>query len=99
MSLSIDIANVEILEDYIKFNDQIIDYFDLLAFWEDVRDNKISYQMEILKKYFGNLSSTNFEKLIEILNRISYINLSMKDEQGVSLLMYQPFKRQVGLAL
>lgn len=94
-----DIANVEIMEECIKFNDQFIDYFKLLSFMADVRDKNIAYQKEIFMKYFSDLSEDNFNKLIKIFDRIEYINLNVKDEKGDSLLMYQPFKRQEGLQL
>ena len=93
------IANVELFDEFLQFNDQIIDYIDLLSFWEFVRDNNITIKDNILNKYFSHLSTNNLEKFVSVLSKIEYINMECKDVNGVQLLMYQPFRRFEGLRL
>lgn len=96
---STGIADVKLFDEYLQFNDQIIDYIDLLSFWEYVRDNNITIKSSVLSRYFSHLSSDNFNKFVSILSKIEYINMNCKDVNGVQLLMYQPCRRIEGLRL
>ena len=96
---STGIADVKLFDEYLQFNDQIIDYIDLLSFWEYVRDNNITIKSNILSRYFSHLSNDNFNKFVSILSQIEYINMNCKDVNGVQLLMYQPCRRIESLRL
>lgn len=96
---STGIADVKLFDEYLQFNDQIIDYIDLLSFWEYVRDNNITIKSNVLSRYFSHLSNDNFNKFVSILSQIEYINMNCKDVNGVQLLMYQPCRRIEGLRL
>ena len=96
---STGIADVKLFDEFFQFNDQIIDYIDLLSFWEYVRDNNITIKSNILSRYFSHLSNDNFNKFVSILSKIEYINMNCKDVNGVQLLMYQPCRRIESLRL
>ena len=96
---STGIADVKLFDEFLQFNNQIIDYIDLLAFWEYVRDNNITIKSNILSRYFSHLSNDNFNKFVSILSQIEYINMNCKDVNGVQLLMYQPCRRIESLRL
>lgn len=96
---STGIADVKLFDEYLQFNDQIIDYIDLLSFWEYVRDNNITIKSNVLSRYFSHLSNDNFNKFVSILSQIEYINMNCKDVNGVQLLMYQPCRRIESLRL
>ncbi len=96
---STGIADVEIFDEYIQINDQVIDYIDLLSFWEYVRDNNITIKSDVLSKYFSHLSNDNLNKFVLILSKIEYINMNCKDVNGLQLLIYQPCRRIEGLYL
>lgn len=96
---STGIADVKLFDEYLQFNDQIIDYIDLLSFWKYVRDNNITIKSNILSRYFSHLSNDNFNKFVSILSKIEYINMNCKDVNGVQLLMYQPCRRIESLRL
>lgn len=96
---STGIADVKLFDEFLQFNDQIIDYIDLLSFWEYVRDNNITIKSNALSRYFSHLSNDNFNKFVSILSKIEYINMNCKDVNGVQLLMYQPCRRIESLRL
>ena len=96
---STGIADVKLFDEFFQFNDQIIDYIDLLSFWEYVRDNNITIKSNVLSRYFSHLSNDNFNKFVSILSKIEYINMNCKDVNGVQLLMYQPCRRIESLRL
>lgn len=96
---STGVADVELFDEYLQFNNQTIDYIDLLSFWEYVRDYNITIKNNVLNRYFSHLSTDNFNKFVLILSKIEYINMNCKDVNGDQLLMYQPYKRIEGLRL
>lgn len=94
-----DIAKVEVFDDYIIFNKEKIEYFDILAFWENVCENNIAIKSKLLDKYFSFLSKESLNKFERVLSKIEYISIDYKDIDGRPLFIYQPSKMVKGLKL
>ncbi len=81
-------------EDSISINGKIIDYFDILSFWDDLTINNISIGTDIIKRHFGTLDDATITVLKSIMEKIPYLNFDSVSDNGDELIVYQPQKKK-----
>ncbi len=76
----------------IIINNRIIDYLEILSFWDDLQMNNIYDKDIIINKHFGDLDSLTLNILMDVMKKIPYLDFNSITDSGKALIMYQPQK-------
>lgn len=85
--------------DSIEINGKIIDYLDILSFWDDLLMNNISNKDKIINRHFAELDLDTLDLLVNIMKKIPYLNFNGVTDNGEQLIIYQPQKNERSLAI
>lgn len=86
-------------DDSIEINGKIIDYLEILSFWDDLLMNNISNKDKIINRHFSKLDLVTLDLLVNIMKKIPYLNFNGVTDNGEQLIIYQPQKNERSLAI
>lgn len=86
-------------DDSIEINGKIIDYLEILSFWDDLLMNNISNKDEIINRHFSKLDLVTLDLFVNIMKKIPYLDFNGITDNGEQLIMYQPQKNERSLTI
>lgn len=83
----------------IIINNRMIDYLEILSFWDDLLMNNIYDKDIIINKHFGDLDFLTLNVLMDVMKKIPYLDFNNITDSGKALIMYQPQKNVRSLTI